>query len=123
VNPPSDLQRAAETALADIVAGTGKRGLLTYEHEGNSRWKVMVSFGTAETGVFVDAGADWPDLLAQFADGIQEAYIDDYWETWPPCPGHRHPLRPGVDGRTAVWACPASEWQVPIGELAAMRRD
>jgi hypothetical protein len=123
VNPPSDLQHAAEIALADVVAGTGKRGWLTYEHQDNGRWMVVVSFGTAATGVFVEAGADWPELLAQLADGIQEAYIDDYSETWPPCPGHRHPVWPGVDDRTAVWACPVGEWQVPIGELAALRRD
>jgi hypothetical protein len=38
------------------------------------------------TGVFANVGQAWPDLLSTLADGLQEAYIDEFWEARPRCP-------------------------------------
>jgi hypothetical protein len=111
------LQRAAEVAAADIVAGMDTRVRLSYEDQGDGRWMVLARFGKGGTGVFANAGQAWPDLLATVADGLREAYIDEYWEARPRCPFHEHPLSATVDGDTAIWACPHGIWKRPIGGL------
>jgi hypothetical protein len=80
---------------------------------------VLVRFGIAGTGVFANVGQAWPDLLATVADGLREAYIDDFWEARPRCPFHEHPLNATVDGDIAMWACPHGIWTRPIGSLTA----
>jgi hypothetical protein len=91
---------------------------LSYKDLGEGRWMVRASFAMAETGVFAHAGQAWPDLVATVADGLQEAYIDEFWEARPRCPFHEHPLDARVDGDTAIWACPHGIWKRPIGSLA-----
>jgi hypothetical protein len=51
------------------------------------------------------------------ADGLQEAYIDEYWQARPRCPFHEHPLSADVDGDIAIWGCPRGIWKRPIGSL------
>lgn len=111
------LQRAAEVAAADIVAGMGTRVRLSYEDQGDGHWMVLTWFRGGGTGVFANVGQTWPDLLSTVADGLQEAYIDEYWEARPRCPYHEHPLAATVDGDTAIWACPHGIWKRPIGSL------
>jgi hypothetical protein len=111
------LKRAAEVAAADVVAGMDRRARLSYEDQGDGRWMVLVHFGIAGTGVFANVGQAWPDLLATVADGLQEAYIDDFWEARPRCPFHEHPLLADVAGDIAIWRCPRGIWTRPIGSL------
>jgi hypothetical protein len=111
------LKQAAELAAADIVAGMGKRAHLSYEDQGDGHWMVLAGFGAGGTGVFAQAGQAWPDLLATVADGLQEAYIDDFWEARPRCPFHQHPLLADVAGDIAIWRCPHGVWTRPIGSL------
>lgn len=117
VDPPTEFERAAEIAVADILAGMERRARLSYEDKGDGRWMVLVRFGQGGTGVFADTGQAWADLLSTVADGLQEAYIDDYWEARPRCPFHEHPLNATVKGDIALWACPHGIWKRPIGSL------
>ena len=111
------LERAAELAAADILAGTGGRVWLSYEDIGNGQLMVRASFRVGGTGVFANVGQAWPELLSTVADGLQEAYVDEFWEARPRCPFHEHPLNATIDGDAAIWACPHGIWQRPIGAL------
>jgi hypothetical protein len=58
------------------------------------------------------------DAVAHVADRVQDEVMEEIVTTWPPCPGHQHPLAVGGDDTLALWVCPGEgALSVPIGSL------
>lgn len=76
---------------------------------------VMVAVG-ADTRftVRVNGGDRLATRIADVADKLADAVIDELWSAWPSCPHHpdTHPLQARAEEDAAWWVCPVTTERV-----------
>lgn len=73
---------------------------------------VLVVGMATDAGMLFGSGVDTTlgeaELTARVAEAVQDHLTGYEWITWPACPGHDHPMRPGVIEGSPWWCCPDS---------------
>lgn len=61
------------------------------------------------------------DAIVHVADKVREEVMEELCTTWPPCPGHGHPLEIDASRGSVTWVCPSrADVGVEIGSLTSL---